>query len=111
MVYKILEDDHQHFWLSTSNGLANFNPETMSVEALYNLPNGLRSKQFNYNSGIKTEDGTLYFGSIDGFVAFNPKNFHPNENKYSVVLTGFYIFNQEVQVGTSDHVLDKARCV
>ena len=108
VVYKILEDDHQHFWLSTSNGLANFNPETMSVEALYNLPNGLRSKQFNYNSGIKTEDGTLYFGSIDGFVAFNPKNFHPNENKYSVVLTGFYIFNQEVQVGTSDHVLDKA---
>ena len=68
--------------MSTSNGLANFNPETMSVEALYNLPNGLRSKQFNYNSGIKTEDGTLYFGSIDGFVAFNPKNFHPNENKY-----------------------------
>ncbi|WP_195669543.1 hybrid sensor histidine kinase/response regulator transcription factor [Bacteroides intestinalis] len=108
VVYKILEDDNHRFWLSTGNGLVNFNPETMSVEALYNLPNGLRSKQFNYNSGIKTEDGTLYFGSIDGFVAFNPKNFHPNENKYSVALTGFYIFNQEVQVGTSNHVLDKA---
>ena len=52
VVYKILEDDSQRFWLSTSNGLASFNPETMSVEALYNLPNGLRSKQFNYNSGI-----------------------------------------------------------
>lgn len=108
VVYKILEDDNQHFWLSTSNGLVNFNPETMSVEALYNLPNGLRSKQFNYNSGIKTKDGTLYFGSIDGFVAFNPKDFRPNENKHSVVLTGFYIFNQEVQVGTFKHVLDKA---
>ncbi|RGN36482.1 hybrid sensor histidine kinase/response regulator transcription factor [Bacteroides oleiciplenus] len=108
VVYKILEDDNQRFWLSTSNGLVSFNPETMSVEALYNLPNGLRSKQFNYNSGIKTEDGTLYFGSIDGFVAFNPKNFHPNENRYSVVLTGFYIFNQEVKGEATDKVLDQA---
>lgn len=109
VVYKILEDDNQHFWLSTSNGLVCFNPETMSVEALYNLPNGLRSKQFNYNSGIKTEDGTLYFGSIDGFVAFNPKNFRPNENRYSVVLTDFYIFNQEISGGgASGKVLDRA---
>lgn len=108
VIYKILEDDNQCFWLSTINGLVSFNPETMRVEALYNLPNGLRNKQFNYNSGIKTEDGTLYFGNIDGFVAFNPKNFHPNKNKYSVVLTGFYIFNQQVKGEMAERVLDKA---
>lgn len=108
VVYKILEDDNHRFWLSTNNGLACFNPETMSVEALYNLPNGLRTKQFNYNSGIKTADGTLYFGSIDGFVAFNPKNFRPNDNKYSVVMTGFYIYNREVQAEAAGRVLDKA---
>ena len=77
VIYKIIEDDNKHFWLSTNNGLIDFNPETMSVEALYNLPHGLQSKQFNYNSGIKTQDGTLYFGSINGFVAFNPKDFIP----------------------------------
>lgn len=108
VIYKILEDDNQHFWLSTNNGLVNFNPETMSVEALYNLPNGLRSKQFNYNSGIKTQDGTLYFGSINGFVAFNPKNFRPNSNQYSVVLTDFYIFNQEVKADSINQILDKS---
>lgn len=108
VIYKILEDDNRYFWLSTNNGLVCFNPQTMVVEALYNLPNGLRSKQFNYNSGIKTEDGLLYFGSIDGFVAFNPKNFRPNKNKYTVVVTGFYLFNQEVQVKTSKDVLDRA---
>ena len=108
VVYKILEDDNYHFWLSTNNGLVNFDPETMSVEALYNLPNGLQSKQFNYNSGIKTQDGTLYFGSINGFVAFNPRNFRPNENKYSVVLTDFYIFNQEVKADSTNRILNKA---
>ena len=80
----------------------------MTVEAFYNLTNGLQSKQFNYNSGIKTQDGTLYFGSINGFVAFNPKNFRPNKNKYSVVLTGFYVFNKEVKVDSIHRIMDKA---
>lgn len=108
VIYTILEDDNHHLWLSTNNGLVDFNPKTMTVEALYNLTNGLQSKQFNYNSGIKTQDGTLYFGSINGFVAFNPKNFRPNKNKYSVVLTGFYIFNKEVKMDSINPILDKA---
>lgn len=108
VIYKILEDDNRHLWLSTNNGLVSFNLETLSVEALYNLPNGLQSRQFNYNSGIKNLDGTLYFGSINGFVAFNPKNFHPNHNQYSVILTGFYIFNQEVTVSRESNILTKA---
>ena len=108
VIYKIIEDDNKHFWLSTNNGLIDFNPETMSVEALYNLPHGLQSKQFNYNSGIKTQDGTLYFGSINGFVAFNPKDFHSNDNKYPVVLTDFYILNQEVKADSSSRILNTA---
>ncbi|MEG0647158.1 MAG: response regulator, partial [Bacteroides sp.] len=108
VVYKILEDDNQRFWLSTNNGLVSFNPEAMTVEALYNLPNGLQSKQFNYNSGVKAQDGTLYFGSINGFVAFNPKNFRPNDNKYSVVLTDFYVLNQEVKADSANLILNKA---
>lgn len=108
VIYKILEDNDKKFWLSTNNGLASFNPETMTVEALYNLPNGLQSKQFNYNSGIKTPDGTLYFGSINGFVAFNPRNFRDNNNEYSVVLTEFYVFNQEARVDSTNQILDQA---
>lgn len=108
VIYKILEDDHHFFWLSTNNGLVKFNPETMTVEATYNLSNGLNSKQFNYNSGIKNTDGTLYFGSINGFVAFNPKNFYSNKNQYSVILTGFYIFNQEVKANSIGKILNKA---
>lgn len=108
VIYKIVEDDNQHLWLSTNNGLVNFAPETMTVEALYNLPNGLQSRQFNYNSGIKNADGTLYFGSINGFIAFNPKNFRPNNNKYSVILTGLYIFNQEITAGKDSDILKEA---
>lgn len=50
---------------------------------VYTTANGLLGEQFNYRSSFETEDGTIYLGSIDGFVAFNPKTslkislFHP----------------------------------
>lgn len=108
VVYKILEDDNHYLWLSTNNGLVKFNPETMKVENLYNLGSGLQTKQFNYNSGIKTKDGTLYFGSINGMVAFNPVNFRPNNNKYQVVITDLYLSGQKVAVNPKQGILSQS---
>lgn len=106
VVYSIVEDDNHHLWLSTNNGLVDFDPQTMSMKA-YNISDGLQSRQFNYNSGIKGSDGTLYFGSINGFVAFNPQNFYHNDTQYPVVLTDFYLFNDEVKVDSTG-ILDKS---
>ena len=36
----------------------------------YTVEDGLKTNQFNYKSSYKAPDGTLYFGSIDGFVRF-----------------------------------------
>ena len=106
VIYKILEDNSGHLWMSTNNGLVDFDPETMAVKALYNLSDGLQCRQFNYNSGIRTRDGRLWFGSIDGFVAFNPGSFRHDRNTYRVVPTEFYILNREVRAGGD--ILDKA---
>lgn len=108
VIYKILEDDNHYLWLSTNNGLAKFNPETMKVENLYNLGSGLQTKQFNYNSGIKTKDGTLYFGSINGMVAFNPVNFTPNTNNYKVVITDLYLSGQKVSANIERGILSQS---
>ena len=98
VVYKILEDNNQQLWLSTLDGIVHFDPETMSVKKQYNLSNGLDNEQFNYNSGIKGKDGILYFGSIDGFISFNPQAIKDSKNRYSVVLTDLFIYNQKVKV-------------
>lgn len=108
VIYKILEDDNHYLWLSTNNGLAKFNPETMKVENLYNLGSGLQTKQFNYNSGVKTQDGTLYFGSINGMVAFNPVNFSPNTNDYNVVITDLYLSDQKISVNSEQGILSQS---
>lgn len=107
VVYQIVEDKDGLFWLTTNNGLVCFDPATRKM-TVYTTANGLLGDQFNYRSSFETEDGTIYLGSIDGFIAFNPKNF--TENKYlpSVVITDFLLFGKEVYAGEPSSPLEKS---
>ena len=107
VVYQIAEDKEGMLWLTTNSGLVCFNPLTGKMKA-YTTANGLLGNQFNYRSGFTAADGTLYLGSIDGFIAFNPATF--SENKYlpPVVITDFSLFNKVVRAGEPDSPLKKS---
>jgi signal transduction histidine kinase/DNA-binding response OmpR family regulator len=75
---------------------------------VYTTANGLLGEQFNYRSSFETEDGTIYLGSIDGFVAFNPKNFSENKSLPSIVITDFLLFGKEVYPGDPSSPLKKS---
>lgn len=107
VVHKILEDKEQRLWISTNNGLANYDPATRTIRN-YNTSNGLPSKQFNYNSGISTDDGMLYFGNINGMIAFFPHDLSNGNKKQQVTLTEFKIYNQDVEIGDDDAPLTEA---
>lgn len=107
VVYQIVEDKDGLFWLTTNNGLVCFQPTTGAMK-VYTTSNGLLGDQFNYRSSFETEDGTIYLGSIDGFVAFNPKNFSENKSLPSIVITDFLLFGKEVYVGEPGSPLEKS---
>lgn len=107
VVYQIVEDKDGLFWLTTNNGLVCFQPTTGAMK-VYTTSNGLLGDQFNYRSSFETEDGTIYLGSIDGFVAFNPKNFSENKSLPSIVITDFLLFGKEVYVGEQGSPLEKS---
>lgn len=107
VVYQIVEDKDGLFWLTTNNGLVCFEPTTGAMK-VYTTSNGLLGDQFNYRSSFETEDGTIYLGSIDGFVAFNPKNFSENKSLPSIVITDFLLFGKEVSVGETGSPLEKS---
>ncbi|MCD8262666.1 MAG: hypothetical protein LUD15_15310 [Bacteroides sp.] len=107
VVHKILEDDDHTLWISTNNGLVRYLPETEEIQQ-FNSVNSLLSKQFNYNSGIKAGDGKLYFGSINGMISFNPREFEKNDYKPAVVLTDFQIFNKSVPIRKEGSSLQKS---
>ena len=107
VVYQIVEDKDGLFWLTTNNGLVCFQPTTGAMK-VYTTSNGLLGDQFNYHSSLETEDGTIYLGSIDGFIAFNPKTFSENRSLPSIVITDFLLFGKEVYVGEPGSPLEKS---
>jgi len=97
LVYSILEDNKQNLWISSSNGLVEFNPVSEDVK-VYTKANGLTTDQFNYNAAYKDAQGNMYFGSVDGMIFFNQKNFVKNTYTPPLYITDIKINNKEVNL-------------
>lgn len=104
--YSIQEGAYGLFWISTNDGLLTFSPEK-GFQGHYTIGNGLPTNQFNYLSSWHTNDGTLYFGSINGFVKFVPASFNVPQKAAQIVLSDLLIGEQRVKVG-NDSPLKKS---
>ncbi len=104
----VLEDNMQTLWISTSNGLSNFNPD-IEVFRNFSSKDGLRNNQFMYGAAYKTKDGNLIFGGISGFNIFDPSEVKSDQNEYPIVFTDLRIFNKKVKIDSSkDAVLKQS---
>ena len=103
-VYGILEDRQGNMWLSTNEGISKYDYQTGQINN-YTLQDGLEQMQFNFGSFFKDQDGTMYFGSIDGLTYFKPRMIHKNKNRPYVMLTDFKLFNESLDID-STQILD-----
>ena len=94
----ITEDANGNFWISGSNGLTRFNPETQ-VFKKYNTADGLQGLEFEANAFLKTRAGILYFGGINGFNRFYPSEIIANSFIPPVYITDFKMNNQPSGIG------------
>lgn len=106
VVFQIIEDKKGMLWLTTGHGLVRFNPQNEQIK-VFTTADGLLSNQFNYKSSFIDRDGTIYLGSIDGFIAFNPENFSTSDFFPRAVITDLYIQNKNIQVGDASSPLKK----
>ncbi|WP_461451588.1 two-component regulator propeller domain-containing protein [Mucilaginibacter sp.] len=93
----ILEDNKGKLWVSTQNGLAEYNPNNNSFKN-FTVENGLQGDDFNPHAALKTENGTLYFGGVNGMNSFVPGDIVEKPYNPTLVLTQFKIFNDTVNV-------------
>jgi signal transduction histidine kinase/ligand-binding sensor domain-containing protein/DNA-binding response OmpR family regulator len=94
----ILEDNEHFLWISTTNGLSKFDPETERFHN-YSVKNGFQNNQFSYGAAYKTENGDLLFGGISGFNIFNPAKIKSGDYFPPIVFTDMKIFNKSVKIG------------
>jgi diguanylate cyclase (GGDEF)-like protein len=97
-IYGILEDNQGYLWLSTNRGLSRFNVRTRSFRN-YDYYDGLQGQEFNAGAYLKSKDGTLYFGGLNGFNYFLPGQLKDNIFIPPVVLTAFRKFNIPSNLG------------
>lgn len=93
-------------WLSGNSGIYKFNTNTLNFTN-YTYNDGLLSNDFNINAVFKDLDGVLYFGNYKGVDFFNPNKIKKNTSLPSVYLTGFKLFNKEVEINEAHSPLKK----
>lgn len=103
VIYAIFEDDDNNLWLSSDYGIMKFNKTTHYVNAFLKK-DGISHEEFNRTSAFKEEDGTIYFGGLNGITAFHPKDFVDLKHKdsISILISNFEIFD-----GKTDQLLNK----
>jgi ligand-binding sensor domain-containing protein/signal transduction histidine kinase/DNA-binding response OmpR family regulator len=100
----IAEDDRGSFWISTSNGLTQFHPDSLLYKK-FNTADGLQGLEFEANAYLKTRDGEMFFGGLNGFNSFYPENISVNPFIPPVYITDFQIFNKKIISGEPDSPL------
>ena len=100
VIYGILEDSNGRLWLSTNKGLSRFNPETGNFKN-FDIRDGLQSNEFNSGAYTKTMEGSFIFGGVNGANEFHADSLTENTYLAPIVLTGFNIFDQPLELPQS----------
>jgi signal transduction histidine kinase/ligand-binding sensor domain-containing protein/DNA-binding response OmpR family regulator len=98
VINKILEDEAGKLWVSTNKGISCLDPATSAVKN-YTAQNGLQQSAFNLGAGLKESSGRMFFGGIEGFNYFRPRELTNNKNVPVVVFTGLKIGGRPVVPG------------
>lgn len=101
-VHAILEDRHQHIWVTTSCGISQVIVDSLSQKIHfknYNSYDGTLKGEYVEGAAFEATDGTLYFGGIDGFNVLRPNNLLPSYLPYKPLFTALRLRGEEVKVG------------
>ncbi len=107
VLFRMLEDENRHLWISSLKGLIYLNLQTLNFK-VYTQSNGLITDQFNYNSAYKHTGGKMYFGSVKGMIAFNPTEFSQGIVGPPTYITGFQVNNKEIEPDSNNSPLKKS---
>jgi len=73
VVYGIAEDAEGRLWLGTNRGLSRLDPAAPQKGFRnFGAADGVGNTEFNRHAAFRSDDGTLYFGGLDGLTFFQP---------------------------------------
>lgn len=109
----IVEDADGKFWLSGSNSIISFDPDTQSIHN-YAVSDDLGSQEFSPHSGVLLAGGDVAFSTGKGFVTFTPSEIKENSYQPPIVFTGLEVNNEMIVPGEDSILaveLDNTPCI
>lgn len=101
----IIEDDHKHIWITTSNGLSVLSVEPNSKGLMkissrnFSTKDGLHDNYFNTHAIYKLKNGDIVLGGTEGYTLVNPNKMAEKSKPLAkVIFTGLSLGNTTVQV-------------
>ena len=79
-IYAVQMGNDGHLWLSTSTGLIRFNLKNNTSET-FTSRDGLQGNEFYKNACLRSDDGRLWFGGINGITFFYPNHIGQRSTK------------------------------
>ncbi len=96
VIYGILSDKQGHIWVSTNNGLSEFDCKA-NLFRNYTVTDGLQSNTFYWGASAISPQGFMGFGGIKGFNLFYPNKIHDTDIP-PLAITDFQVFNKSVKI-------------
>lgn len=107
VIYGILAEDANNLWMSSNKGIIRLDPTNGEIRN-FTVKDGLPTDEFNIRAYAKHPDGTMYFGSVQGLVAFHPEEFVDNPFTPQVRITGLQVNNRNIELMDSTGLLNQA---
>jgi len=98
VICAILEDDAGNMWISTHSGISKWQAAEKKFINYYAF-DGLQGNEFSMAAAFKANDGTLYFGGINGITSFLPSEINDKRVPLNLYLTALYVLDRKVYSG------------
>ncbi|MBK9147842.1 MAG: response regulator [Flavobacteriales bacterium] len=105
VIYGMLADAKGRLWMSTNKGICRFDPRTRAVRN-FDARDGLQGDEFNRNAFCSLDDGTFFFGGVQGFNQFAPMDLEDDDQQAMVTITDIKVLNRSLSFGGPDDRLD-----
>ena len=97
-----LIDSFSSAWCATNKGITRIDPNNLSAQTFHS-DFGLYGNEFLDRAALKTDDGLMYFGGLNGFYEFSPEKVLNTEQKISTPsFTALLIANKQIEVAGDD---------
>jgi len=98
IILSMIDDDKGNLWIATENGLSRYDPKTELFNN-YGSYEGIADNRFSEAASLRSHNGQIFFGCLDGFISFYPDRVHNKKFNANIALTNLNINNKNIVPG------------